>query len=253
MTGCIRLTIALSAMLGFVAATAPGDELEAVEQKILEAWNKQRSVFSRIEMEGTVGDGRHGGTSIGEGTCELMRKGDKTLTRVTMKTTVTMEIGDKERKMEQESTLIVDGAHAYTLATAMGHTTAMKLDIDPRMSGDPKAMLDYLRKDHELKLLPEQDVDGATAYVIEAIAREGTNNPLPRMRLFFDQNTGFMVRSTSHDANGRRRQMMRYKNVQYDIKIDPDRFVFELPPGVELLDRTSDSRKVQATQPAKKP
>ena len=245
----IRLAVAASVFLGFLATVAVADELEAVEKKIQAAWSQHKSMtarvttVSRMEQAGQVMDGK------GDGTYEFLRKGEQLLSRMELKNSMTQKMGEQEMKMEQQVTMVVDGTYAYTLSDQatefMGNkmppqVMAMKMDIEPEMSGEPSKMFADLHKDHDVKLLPAETVNGKQAYVFEATPKEkAPGNPAAKMLLYFDQANGFTVKMVVQSEDGKPIQTITYEDVKLDVDIDPDRFVFKAPEGVEVMDQTT--------------
>jgi len=241
MTRQMRRLALTCVMLG-VAAAALADDLESVEKRIVEAWGKHKSMTAKIvtsnhmEMGDMVIDGK------GDGTLETQREGDKQLIHMELKNAMTRKAGGQETKMDQAMTLIADGEFAYTSSDAMGKPTVVKTKIDAMMTGEPKALLAEFRKQNELKLLPEDSVDGRKVFVIEATPKEKRAAPgAPvKMILNFDQEHGVMVKSAALTEDGKPVNTMTYSDVKFDVKVDPDRFKFKAPEGVEIIDRTSD-------------
>ena len=86
---------------------------------------------------------------------EMQREGDKQFIRMELKNAMTRKAGGQETKTDQAMTLIADGEFAYTSSDAMGKPVVVKSKIDPMMTSEPKALLAELRKQNDLKLLPE--------------------------------------------------------------------------------------------------
>lgn len=217
------------------------DDLEAVEKRIVEAWGKHKSMTAKIT---TANHMQAGDTTIdakGEGTIETAREGDKQFIRMELKNTMVRKTGEQESKMDQPTTVIADGEFAYTTSEAMGRPMVVKTKIDSTMTGEPKAILDQFRKLYELKLMPEETLDGRKVFVIAGTPKEKA--PVPgapvKMVLNFDQEHGVLLKAAGLAEDGKPMSTMAYSDVKFDVKLDPDRFKFKAPEGVEIIDRAS--------------
>jgi outer membrane lipoprotein-sorting protein len=239
----IGLVALAGLMCGLCTAVVWADDLATVEKQISQAWDKHKSMTAKINMSSSMDMGGTVMESKGEGIMELMRKGDKTFYRMELKSTMPQPVG-AEAKMEQNMLSILDGEFAWMLSEMSGQKMAMKTKPDPRMTGEPKAMFAEYRKDHELKLLPDDTVDGKKAYVVEATPKDkaaGSGKAL----LYFDKESGAMLKMVAQTPDGKPTMTMTYSDVKYDVDINPDRFVFKAPPGVEVQDMT----KVEPAKP----
>lgn len=255
MTMFMRRSVLAAMVLGFTSLAVADEAVDTLEKKIHAAWEKQKSMtakltmITKMEMGGMSMDGK------GDGTVEFMRNGDKVLSRTEVKTTMTRKMGDQETKMEQPMTSIIDGEFNYTLTEMMGQKMAMKSKIDPRMTGEPKGMFEELHKEYELKLLPDETVDTMKCYAIEATPKEKTQAGGGKMNLYFDQPTGFVVKMIMFGPDDKPATTMTYSEMKFDVKIDPDRFKFKAPEGVQVIDQTKEGGEAPpppaATKPAK--
>lgn len=223
--------------LAFGTAAALADDLETVEKKLVEAFRKHKSVTakvtmtSRMEMPGMLME------MDGQGTLEMARRDDKSLVRMELKTTMNNKVGEEVTKMEQQTLTVVDGEAAYVLTDMMGQKTAMKSKIDPQMGGDPQALFANLRKDHTLKLLPEETLEGRKMYVIEGTPKEKPEVGPAKQVYYFDQDSGFMAKFVMFNADGKPMTTMAYTDLKFDVSIDPDHFKFKAPPGVQVMEQ----------------
>ena len=223
-------------ILLLTSAARSDDELPAVEKKITEEWSKHKSVTATLTAETHMDMGISVTDGKGTGTFELVRKDSKLYSRMELTSTLVRKIGDEEQKLDQHMLVIVDGEFAYTYSEFAGQKTARKTRIEPKMTGNPKEILESHRKTHDLKLLPEQEIDGHKTYVIEASPKAGVLVPQRKMVFFFRQDIGLMVRMVAHNEAGKPVTTMTYGDIKLDVDIEPGRFVFKAPEGVEVLD-----------------
>ncbi len=220
-------------------------DLASVEKKILAGWEKQTSVTANVTTEMKT-DTPYGPLERqGTGTVAMERRGGKLLARMEMKQVTIGKQGEQEIRMEQPLTTVIDGQYAHHYTEFQGQKMAVKTDIQPEMTLDTAPLLQTLHKEAELKLLPDETVDGIKTYVLEATFKQPSANEPPKRILYFDQNTGLLVKATFADATGKPLGTLALTDIKYGVKIDPEQFVLKLPEGVQEMDRTEP-----ATAPA---
>ncbi|MGD8453952.1 MAG: outer membrane lipoprotein-sorting protein [Phycisphaerae bacterium] len=235
----VGLALLTGALLAVIVAPALGEDLPTIEKKVIESWQKHRSMTAKInltthmEMPGMAMDGK------GSGIVEVMKKENKIYLRMELKNEMTQKMGEEESKMEQEMTTIIDGEYAHTLTDMMGQKMAVKTAIDPKMTGDPTLLFEDLKKNYELKVLPDETVESVKTYVIEATPKDKAENAgMSKMTLYFSQDNGVQIKMVMFDANGQPMTTFTYSDIKLDVDINPDRFVFKAPPGVQVMDQT---------------
>jgi outer membrane lipoprotein-sorting protein len=242
------------ATLGIGCASAVlADDLEGVQKKISAAWEKQKSMTAKVTLATHMEMGTMVIDGSGEGTIEFMRQADKIYSRNDIKSTTTQKMGDKDQKTEQSMLNIIDGEYMYSLTEMAGQKSANKSKIDAKMAGEPKAMFEELGKEYDFKLLPDEEVNGAKTYVIEANPKQ--KNPMGggRMVLNFLQDSGFVVKLAIFGEAEKPITTITYSDLKMDVKIDPDHFKFKAPEGVEVVDQTQVAApgSAPASAPAK--
>ncbi|MHC4695280.1 MAG: LolA family protein [Planctomycetota bacterium] len=214
------LTIIALSCAGVSSATAV-ETIESVEKKLTEKWNKVRSVSAKVKMEGpSPGMG-------GTGALELMKRGDEVLFRMEM------------TLASQVSTIMIsDGEFMYAVNDHMGQKMALKMKSDKSQLMTPTAQLSERRTTHELKVLPDQSIDGHAAYVIEATPKQQISG-IGKAISYYAKETGVVLRMIAHDQSGNVISNMTFTDVKINPKIDASRFVFTAPPGVQVMDMTN--------------
>jgi outer membrane lipoprotein-sorting protein len=235
MTKRVGLFLMIGLVCSFGATALWADELVAAEKQICQGWDACKSLTAKVATDSRIDAGGTIMESKGTGMIELLRKGGKLCMRMELKTTMPQPAGGDE-KVEQSMLSIMDGEYNWTLSETMGQKMAMKTKPDPRATGDPKALFEELRKDNELKLLPEETVDGKKTFVIEATPKDKAAGT--KSLLYFDKERGAMLKMVTLSADGKPMWTMTYSDVKYDADISPDRFVFKAPPDVEVQDMT---------------
>ncbi len=244
----MRRTIGLMMVLvaGCAMAARAAETLESVEKKIAEEVGKYKTLQYSMHMVSDMALGEQMSTKTSsDGQTQAMRKGDKVLSRMDSKSRMTTKMGDQPPQTQEVSSLMVnDGEYMYTLTEAAGQKMAHKSKPDPKMAGvdplDTKKSFDTMRKDYNLKLLPDQAVDGKDCWVIEATPKDtkDPNMPIGRTVSFYEKKTGLPVKSVSYDKAGKVASTMTISDVKVNADIAAERFVFKAPPGVEVMDMT---------------
>jgi outer membrane lipoprotein-sorting protein len=237
MTRRVGLLLVVGVVCAFAVHAVRAEDLPAVEKQIADAWAKHHSMTAKINMTTSMDAGDSKVEGKGEGMMEFMRKGDKLYLRQELKNTMSQP-GAPDSKMAHSMLIVVDGEHAWQLSEMMGQKTAVKTNIDPRMMAEPKAFFAELSKDNELKLLPDETVDGKKCYVIEVAPKEKSAGGMFKTIYYFDRDSGFVVKTVMVTADNKPTMTSIYSDIKYDTDIPMDRFVFKAPPGIDVQDMT---------------
>lgn len=212
-------TMIIAVGLAGLGRAAAADTLESAEKQLLEKWGKVQTMSAKVKIDGVMPN------MAANGAYEFMKKGDKSLFRMEL------AFGD-----QVSQTMIGDGEFVYGVMERMGQKQALKAKPDDAQAMDAGSQLSALRKTHELKLLPDQSIDGQTTFVIEATPKEPG---IGKTTTHFAKGTGIMLKVTTQDATGNTAWTMTMSDVKTNPKIDPSRFVFTAPPGVQVMDMTN--------------
>jgi outer membrane lipoprotein-sorting protein len=180
--------------------------------------------------------------SKAEGTHEYARRGDKVLFRTETKSSSTTKLADQpEMKEEGKSLMIADGQFVYTLNDSGGQKMAAKMKQDPvqnNVSG--KSMWDYLRKDYDLKLLPDEKINGQETYVIQASPKKPKKDATERHMYWFAKDSGVVIKSVTEakDVSNTTKVTFTLTELKLNPEIKPERFAFKAPEGVAVMDMT---------------
>lgn len=241
-----RLSCAVLSVCAWAAVTAWADTLEEVEKKIVDAADKVKSFTADVS---TVTEAKGEGFSTSsrmQGTSEVMRKGDTVLMHMELKTTGVTKIGDQEQKMESTSLMVCDGDFNYVLTEQAGQKMAMKMKADPKMAGiSSKQLFTEWGKENDLKLLPDEKVDGRDAYVIEVTPKK-PGAATGKQLAYFDKEHGLMLKMVVMGEDGKPMSTTTLSNYKTGVDLKPDRFVFKAPEGVQVMDMTKAAPAVPA-------
>ncbi len=236
-TRVFPLAAALLAMVLPVAANA--DDLDTVVQRAQAAWEKHKTMTATISMTSNVQTASSVISGYGSGRLECLRKGDKTLFRSDSTITFTRIQGDKQdSQQKQELHSVSDGELTYVLTTVMGRTQAMKIPADPRTDVTPKVLIDALKNEGEITLLPNEKLGDHDVYVMEVVLSHPAPRGVARRVLRIDQEHGLLRQMIAYDGQGNPMSTMTYSEFKFDVDLNPKRFEFHVPAGVQLIDRS---------------
>ena len=143
-----------------------------------------------------------------------------------------------------------DGEFEFTLTDTGERKQADKRKPDPSQNViDFKSGYAELKKNYDVKLLPDEKVDGRDVFVIEATPKEAGNNPIARLVFYFAKDLGLAVKMTGHNKEGAEVIRSAITEVKLNPEFAADRFTFKAPEGIEVRDLT----KPAETQAAEKP
>jgi outer membrane lipoprotein-sorting protein len=243
-------------LFGAFASIWPGaggqaTDSEAVQKAIQDAWSRHKSMTARMRMESHRTDEEGATDGLGAGQVEVLRKGEQYVQRTDVHTRMGRTSPEDNVAFEMDITIILDGEAEYVIREGNGQKFYTKMPVNPAISVVPQTVLEFLAKSTELKALSEQTIDGQKVYVIEAVTSEPDPTGVLRTVVYFVQESGALLRKEGYDAANTKLESIEFSDFQFDRDLDPQRFVFEAPPGVTVIDRTrkSSPTTTQATQP----
>lgn len=236
----LSLILLSSACLAQAPATAPSDPVAAVEQRIYAAWDRHHSMIAHTRMYTEQYEGeRTMARGQGEGTCRVLRQGDRTLCRVDVTTVFGVKRSDEDVEMTQKVSVFLDGENQYVIQDYGAQKLAFRKRMNPRLYPLPRATFAWLRQDSELTLLPEQTIDGQKVYVIQATYPPEKRRHTARVLCYFLQDSGALLRVEMLGRDGKSKQVREYSDFRFDEQIDPAELVFRAPEGVTVRDLTT--------------
>jgi len=260
-----RVRVQIGTVVLFIMAVAAcgAETLESVEQKIAERMSTHKSIRFKQKSVTDMTTPQMQMKSESESTaCYVRRPENRYAWRVESRIRLVRKVKDQpEEKEDGTSLMISDGRIMYMLNEGRGNRTAAKTRIDPARDANPfdaKSMFKQARKYFDLKLLPDEKVEGAECWVIESTPKkeeEGPESParaaLGRSISYYDKNTGVVLKSLGYDQDGKLVSTSTVSEVKLNESIPDEQFVFKAPPGVEVMDMTGTQESTaDAQQPA---
>jgi outer membrane lipoprotein-sorting protein len=239
----------------FGAGTVLADTLESVEKTIIEKAGSLTAYQGKMVSTQNMQNPQMKYEAQNDMTYECLKKGDKWLYRTEGKTKSVSVVEGQEQKQDVNMLIVCDGQFVWTLTDANGQKNVMKTRPEGEFSMvTDKTYFENMQKDYDLKLMPDETVDGKPAWVIQATSREpATEGDAATMITYFDKETGISIKTVGKDTAGKVIMTSVTKDVKVNAAIPADRFVFKAPEGVPVMDLTQQemgSPEKGATEPA---
>ncbi|NOS99582.1 MAG: hypothetical protein HOP29_03040 [Phycisphaerales bacterium] len=235
MSGRSRLCGLMVLALAFVAPARAADSIEDIGKKITAAMEKLKSFSAKSK---TVTEMKQEGFSMissMDGTMEMLHEGENWLMRSETKAVMESEMGGNKTKQESTGLMINDGEFSYTLSDTGGMKSAyknkmQKMDTDPFKSWHDSA---------ELKVLPDETIDGNAAWVIEALPK-GDAMGQGKSVIYYHKDSGQMLKMVVFAPDGTPMTTTTMSDIKLNPSIAKDRFVFKAPEGVTVQDMSNN-------------
>ncbi len=222
-------------------ALVPEADVTRTVTELTQAWSKVKSFSGRIDSRLADAVGREGRT-IGEGTYELRRDGDKLQIRFDLANTLYFQTDweSKSQLVTAEFLLwVTDGTIMYqsTRQTKDYYkVTKTHYNEDALLQLAAPIVLRELMVDHTLKILPEDVLDARRVVVVQATPVNGTWDETH----YFDKETGIRVKHVENDKDGKQTYLLTLKDLKVDPEFETNHFDFEVPKEAELIDKTKE-------------
>ena len=195
--------------------------------------------------------------STTESSVVYAKKGDKWLSRVEAKTTGTRKLGETpEEKIESKMLTILDGEFMYNLTESAQGKQAMKMK-QPANDTFGDKMWEEMHKHFDMKLLPDETIDGKSTWVIESRPK-AEKDATPEMKAAMEgtrsvtnyrKSDGAVLKAATYDKSGKTTMLMTMTDVKYDVDPKADAFKFTAPEGVTVMDMSNLGQAQQTEQP----
>jgi outer membrane lipoprotein-sorting protein len=239
--------LAAFAFLLMGGCAAPAQTLEEFQKSVHEKVSKYSTIQYRSIVET---DFRTPGLTVKGRTEQLFqtaRKDGRILFRAETTVRNVQKIDGEDVHTDANTLEIGDGQFCHTLIETIGDRLAYRDRIDPKTAYDsfnPRADFERMKKESILRIVPGETVNGRATIGLEVTPRAtATSAPaddstIRRTVFYYDKQHGLVAKSVAWDASGRVAATTLTEQVRIDEPIDAERFVFKLPAGVKLEDRT---------------
>lgn len=215
------------------------DKIEDVEKKIAEQNKAIKSMSAKMKTISDMDMGGMKSKSTAVGSYEYMMDGDKMFVRSDTKMTSETDVAGNKMKQDYTSVSVCDGEFFYSVTDQAGEKVAMKSKLPDKPDTDP---FKGLRADYNLKLLPDETVDGKSCWVVEATPKgpKADENPMAggKLMYYFQKDTGAMAKNVVFAKDGKPMSTTTYSDIQVNKPMNKAQFKFVPPPGVKIMDTT---------------
>lgn len=226
--------------LGIMLLTIPAmaaDTIESVKKAWIEQVDKTKSVTFKMTSKSEIEMGAMKTKMDSEGNMEMERKDGKVKFRSEMKMKTSQ---GSDPAQDSKMLSVCDGEFIYILNDMPQMKSAMKQKADKNMATLGKEQWESLEKDNDLKLLPDEKVDGKDCWVIEATPKKKASpDDKSKVQMWYGKDSGLSLKSTSYDAAGKQTSVTTITDVKLNVDIPADHFVFKAPEGVQVIDMTN--------------
>jgi outer membrane lipoprotein-sorting protein len=232
------------AVLG-LAAQAHAETLENFKKQVAAKVSAYKSLQYKSHITSDMSSAQMSYKMTSDQTAEYKKEGEKVLYHIESKTNTQQKIGEMSQNTNITSLDVSDGTLAYNYSDAGGQKSASKRKIDPKTQPSPfdaAAGFKMMEQYYNLKLLPDETVDGKSCYVLEMTLKDKQAGiPIGKSKLYYDKGTGIAIKSISYDDKDKQSGTMTTTDLKIDGNIPADHFVFKVPVGVEIKDDTKGS------------
>jgi len=230
-------------ILAGLTAGAAAEPLDAVIDKLHGQVSGYKSLQYKMHVRSEMKQEGFSSNSTQDISAAFMKKDDKYLSRLESDTTSVNVVAGNEQKMDVKSLIIFDGEFQWTLNDMMGMKQATKQKADSAREAanplSPKTHFQSQKKSFDLKVLDDESVDGKTCHVIEMTPKDPeTKAMIGRTVTYFDKKTGINIKSVSYNPSGDVVSTVKITDIKINDNIDPDKFKFTPPAGVQVNDMT---------------
>jgi len=201
-------------------------------------WDQLQSFSAAVATELSQGAGKPGLTK-GKGAYECAKRGEKLLIRFRLVNNVWVKTGEAKRVHTGERLVFVyDGEFLYYQLEQPQLNKATKSVYEPDriLQFGGRELFRSLSETSSLKLAGEQMVDDRAAYVIEATPTTGDGSAVH----YFDKQTGARLKMIERDKDGQETLTLTLSDLKANPEFSEDYFIYKLPEGFELIDKTHD-------------
>ncbi len=222
-----------------VSAAVADEKLDALEKEIAAKWKKVNSMTAKVNMAMEMERGAMKMKTTMKATVEYLRKGEIMLSRMEGEAEMVMDMGGQKNTMNTPMLTVSDGEFTHALIEQMGQKMCVKTKADAD-STTGAAMFKLLREESDLTVADDEEVDGEKCWVVHGKPKTATQPGQPvKMAYYFRQKDGAMVQKLGYDATDKQVMTATYSEIKFNEKIDPKRFEFKVPEGVQVMDRTN--------------
>lgn len=223
----LLLLLPLALALAPAALALDADELEA---KLLEAWQRQKSITADLRIEAEM----MGIAVTGTGDLAILNEGESS--KYTQHFVLELPA---PLSVQATMNVLYDGQSVYLVREMLGEKEAFKLAPGLAESAPPpggQLLFDLVKAQYSLEVQDDAAVDKRPAYMLHCEPKDA--DAADPMTIAFDKETGLALRIEIHTADAEKPVVIACTNVATGAELNPASFVFTLADGTQLQDKT---------------
>jgi outer membrane lipoprotein-sorting protein len=229
-----KICLCLVTIAAFSMSAVAQESVEAAEQEILSKWSGVQSLASSLQLGIDIKSPYNENVMhlIGGGPCEYMQTADGCKFNVNLAAYMPELPG-----MQHKVGAVYDGQTLYFNTEIFGKKESKKVDIATdldmpggKIPGGGKVIFDGIKKLFNLALLPKDQNDVPDSQAFEgALKTPADNIPLKKVRVYFNKNTGGLLKALALDAEGKPLVTLAVAEAVINQPIPDEHFVFTPP------------------------
>lgn len=231
-------------------ATPVSEEVLAVKKTLQAAWETVQSASIKTAAEGTINlQAPDGAEQVilthGQGAIECLRSDGTLLFRAEGEASTDPQGSGPLPRMTNKILAVSDGTVLNMQTEMRGQVTVVQqppnLEYLPYPLG-PEQIVETLAthtSGDNVKVLPEETIDGKTACVLESKPANPGEKPIytnQTLRFYIAKDTGIPVKVEYYNPDGSLANRMTYTVVSVNEPVAPDRFAYTPPEGAKVQD-----------------
>lgn len=213
--------------------------LESVQEKILALLGTIKSFRGTIDVHFSstyLGDWVESHTT---GTVEYEFQGDKVLYHFDLVTEKSRFTEGEEKRTVETQVLLCDGDNIYQIGEEDGQPVAIKANVDKLSTAVPsEEFFFHLHRFYDVTLMPDEKFDGHDVWVLRGAVKKEEDDRRLKTDTYFRKDIPVMVKTVNYDRYDNVIQTTEIKNIEIDVKMDPQRFKFEPTPDMKIEDQS---------------
>jgi len=233
------LSVVVLVLVTATPSAVADEKLDAVEKEIIKKWQDVKSMTGKMTMNSEMAQGNMTMKSSMTAVIEYLRHDGKMLSRLEGETEMVQKMGETDQKFAMPMLAISDGEISHTLMERMGQKMCIKAKAEAQATVGA-AMFKALREQYDLELAEDEGLDGDKCWVIEATPKTAGRPGEPgKVTFYIRQKDGATVQMLGFDAADTKVMTAKFSDIKFNEKLDPKRFEFKVPEGVQVMDMTN--------------
>ena len=233
---------ALGVIAALACATAYGETLEEVEQRIVKAWDEIDTVRCRLDLKLRLSLESGPVPAEGTGIFEGSWRDGVNRARAHAEGVLRAPLGDLEVPIPQDILAVLDGesVHIQTMLLRMPVVMSKNVAKEEVLAKRPaRALFAALHENGKVRLLDSETVGEQPVDVIEAKLKKPDADallPAAKLRFHFRRKDAMLVMVRAFDNKDQEIGTATFRSFTLNSEIPVDRFAYRAPENAQQLD-----------------